>query len=69
MWCISFAPHTYEICDLIFIMVFVGAPKPPILHQHIGCICNYITELGMLVPPNPFLHQIKVKFACYADAT
>ena len=56
MWCIhsSFTPHLYDICDLIFILAYVSAPKPPILHQHIDCICNYIIELGMLVPPNHF---------------
>jgi len=71
MWCIhsSFAPHLYDICDLIFILAYVGAPKPPILHQHIDCICNYIIELGMLVPTNHFfLDHIQVKFASYADA-
>ena len=70
MWCIqsSFAPHTYDICDLICILAYVGAPKPSILHQHIGCICNYIIELVMLVPPYHFLHHIQVKFASYADA-
>ena len=70
MWCIqsSFAPHPYNICDLIFILAYVGAPKPPNLHQHIEFICNYIIELGMLVPPNHFLDHIQVKFASYADA-
>jgi hypothetical protein len=53
---------------LIIKLEYVGAPKPPILHQHICCIRNFIIELGMLVPPNPFLYHIHVKLASDLDA-
>ena len=42
------------LVTLIIKLEYVGAPKPPVLHQHICCICNFMIELGMLVLPNPF---------------
>ena len=47
----------------ITIFDYVGAPKPPILHQHICYICIYVIELCMLMPANHILHHILVKFA------
>ena len=42
------------IVTLIIKLAYVGAPKPLVSLQHICCICNFIIELGMMVPPNPF---------------
>ena len=42
------------LVTLIIKLEYVGALKPPVLHQHIYYICNFIIELGMLVPTYPF---------------
>jgi hypothetical protein len=56
------------LVTLIIKSEYIGAPKPPVLHQHTCCICNFIIELGMLVPPNLLLHHIHVKLASDLDA-
>ena len=65
MWCTNLLLHHIHITFVTPITIFdyVGAPKPPILHQHICYICIYVIELCMLVPANHILHHILVKFA------
>ena len=70
-WCIQnpLLHHIHiTLVTLIIKLRYVGAPKLPVSHQHICCICNFIIELSMLVPSNPFFHHIHVKLASDLDA-
>ena len=61
--------HTHYIfVILLYFLEYISAPKISFFALSHNYNCNYIINLGMLVPPKPLLHHIHAKLVSNLDA-